>query len=61
MCKGDAKPANGNGSNLALADIIIFQTWIDKVGLTSQQPYCFKCEVQNWELLAFYRHDLYHL
>ena len=31
---------------------------IDKVGLTSQPPYCFKCEIQNSELLAFYRHDL---
>ena len=31
---------------------------IDKVGLTSQLPYCFKCEVQNSELLAFYSHDL---
>ena len=31
---------------------------IDKVGLTSQPPYCFKCKVQNSELLAFCRHDL---
>ena len=32
---------------------------IDKVRLTSQPPYCFKCEVQNSRLLAFYRHDLF--
>ena len=31
---------------------------IDKVRLTSQLPYCFKCEVQNLDLLPFYRHDL---
>ena len=24
----------------------------------SHPPYCFKCKVQNSELLAFYRHDL---
>ena len=34
------------------------QDVIDKVGLTSQLPYCFKSKVQNSELLAFYRHDL---
>ena len=30
---------------------------IEKVGLTSQPPYCFKYEVQNSDLLAIYRHD----
>ena len=30
---------------------------IDKVGLRSQPPFCFKCQVQNSELLAFYLHD----
>ena len=31
---------------------------IDKVGLTSQPPYCFKCQVQNSELFAFLSPDL---
>ena len=30
----------------------------DKVGLMSQSQYCFKCEVQNSDLLGFYRRDL---
>ena len=31
---------------------------IDKVGQTSQPPYCFKCDRQKLKLLAFYRHGL---
>ena len=30
---------------------------IEKVGLTSQPPYCFKFETQDSDLLAIYRRD----
>ena len=33
---------------------------IDKVRQTSKLPHCFKCQVQNSELLACHRHDFNH-